>query len=98
MIEKDRKVVPLRSGIEALEAFIRATAFGGARDRPYVGQPWTFTGERGKRAIGTLTLRDLGDRIVQALEGFPDLERVDLDALAQAVLCHIEKCESEPTP
>jgi hypothetical protein len=91
VIEKDRKIFPLREGVEALEAFIRSTAFGGDRERPHVGQRWTFTGERGRQALPPLTLRDLGDRIVQALCDFPGLDAVDLDALAMNVLRHIEE-------
>jgi len=35
------------------------------RNRPYIGQPWTSEGERGKQQIRGVTMRDLKDCIVQ---------------------------------
>lgn len=31
------------------------------RDRPYLGQPHTFTGERGKQEVFGVTMRDIRD-------------------------------------
>jgi len=91
----DDKVKPLRGGIDGLKAFLRVTSFGGSRDRPFLGQKWTFTGERGRGHVPLTRMRDLGDCIVEALESFPDLERVDLDALAQTVLAYVEHGQFE---
>lgn len=37
-----------------------------ARDRPYNGQPWTDSGERGKQMVAGLTMRDVRDCFVRA--------------------------------
>jgi hypothetical protein len=76
--------------IKELIKFIRSNGFGGSRQRAYAGQPWTFTGVRGKALLPPMTLRDLGDSIVEALANFPDLEKVDLNALAQTICKKIE--------
>lgn len=91
------KPIPLRSGMDALVAFMRTTAFGGPRGRPFVGQPWTWLGERGKPDIPRMSYRDLGDTIVEALRDFPGLEQVDSDALAQKVLYAVEQSASPPS-
>jgi hypothetical protein len=36
------------------------------RNRPYTGQPWTGTGERGKTEIKGITFRDLRDAFIRA--------------------------------
>lgn len=82
----------------ALEAFIRATAFGGSRGRPFVGQPWTWTGERGEPALPAMRYRDLGDTIVEALRDYPGLDDIDTDALAMKVLKAVEDNAGVATP
>jgi hypothetical protein len=37
------------------------------RDRPYSGQPWTDSGERGKTEIKGVTFRDLRDCFIRAI-------------------------------
>lgn len=81
----------------AMDAFITGNSFGGPRQRPYTGQSWTFWGERGKQALPPMTLRDLGDHLVERLRGVEGLERVDLDALAQRVLLGLESKPWEVT-
>lgn len=84
----------LHEGIDAITAFVRVHSFGGDPRRPPVGQPWTFAGERGQRRV-ELSLRDICDATVRALRGFPGLGGVDLDAVAQAIACEVEKA-AEP--
>jgi hypothetical protein len=103
MSEDDDKVVNLRSGPEALRAFIETTSFGGGFSRPFLGQKWTFTGERGAKPLPKLRYRDLGDLLVGtvarfalnevAVTGGCDVRRMDLDALAQMLLARIEENE-----
>jgi len=75
------------------------------RDRPYDGQPWTDAGERGKREIKGITMRDLNDCFLRACydsapiqpEEYPksvyDLpwEHIDIMAVAQNMSCWVEK-------
>lgn len=93
-------VVPLRRGVDALVAFVRAQSFGGPRDRAYVGQAHTYLGERGRRLVDR-TYRDVGDAIAQevarAAGGYaPGLAGVDVDweAFVQNVLVRIETDQS----
>jgi hypothetical protein len=37
------------------------------RDRPYNGQPWTYSGERGRQLVSGLTFRDICDCFVKGL-------------------------------
>jgi hypothetical protein len=74
--------------------FMLKQRFGGVPQRPYDGQPWTFLGERGKRELLQMTLRDIGDAIVMSLRNFPGLDDVDLDALAQKILCAVEDAQA----
>lgn len=74
--------------MKAFEEFLRATGFGGSSDRPFVGQRWTFAGERGTAMVPEMRLRDLGDRIVGALDYLKPI--VDVEAIAQNILCAVE--------
>jgi len=69
----------------------RIEFFGGDRARPFAGQHHTWTGERGKPQIPAMRYRDLGDTIVEALRGFPEIDHVDLNAVAQKILFQIEQ-------
>lgn len=73
--------------------------FGGERARPYTGQAWTFGGARGK-AMFQMTLRDLGDTIVEALQDNASIpEGLDVDVIARVVLSYIEgRQRSSTTP
>ena len=89
----------LRDGVEGLQAFLRTTAFGGSRDRPYLGQPWTWTGDRGRLDVPPMNMRTLGDIIVRALDDYPwNRGEPDLDAVAQTILLRIEDEFSMPEP
>lgn len=65
------------------------------RERPYLGQPQTVHGKRGKRKVKGLSMRDVGDAIARAwaqsaapnAAGF----QVDLEALVQNTVCNLEK-------
>ena len=75
------------------------------RSRPYDGQPWTDTGERGKTEIKGITFRDLRDCFIRALydsspieaKDYPksvydlDLNAIDIIAVAQNMSCWVEK-------
>lgn len=99
----DDNAVNLRSGPEALRAFLETTSFGGGFARPFLGQKWTFTGERGAKVLPKLRYRDLGDLLVETLARFAqnevavtggcDMRRMDLDAVAQMLLARIEENE-----
>ncbi len=89
----------LRDGAEGLETFLRVTAFGGDHERPYLGQPWTWTGERGKLDVPAMKMRTLGDIVVDALADYPwHLGEPDLDAVAQTILKRIEEECGMPEP
>ena len=75
------------------------------RNRPYNGQPWTDTGERGKTEIKGITFRDLRDCFIRACydsapiepADYPksvfDLpwEKIDILAVEQNMVCWVEK-------
>lgn len=64
-------------------------------ERPYLGQPQTVHGKRGKRKLRGLSMRDVGDAIARAwaqsarsnANGF----QVDLEALIQNTTMNLEK-------
>lgn len=68
-------------------------------DRPYDGQAHTFTGERGRAKLPAhMTLRDLGDVLVEAIvehrslhDRYGGAPGGDPDAIAQMVLCKLEE-------
>jgi len=89
------------SDVEGVMTEIEKGRFGGSRDRPWDGQRHQWTGLRGVTVLPRMNYRDLGDTIVTALKHFPDLERVDLDALAQTILLAVEEGAAkrqEPCP
>lgn len=75
------------------------------RDRPYDGQPHTDQGERGRRLVEGLTMRDIADCFIRAcyessglpIEEWPgsayDLpwDGMDIIAVSQNLTCNIEK-------
>jgi len=74
------------------------------RKRPYKGQPWTTDGERGKTEVHGITLRDVRDCLILALNNTCpkkvdppqsvqdlDLAHADLEALSQNLSCWIER-------
>lgn len=101
--DDNNNVVNLRNGPDALLAFLETTAFGGGLARPFLGQKWTFTGERGMKALPNLRYRDLGDLLVETVRAFYanevkvtgkcDPAAMDHDALVQAFLCRLEENE-----
>lgn len=91
------EVVPIRSGIDALVAFVNTHRFGGPRDRAYTGQSHTAQGERGRLRVDR-TYRDVGDAIAEEIEYAaasyaPTMRNVDVDweAFVQNVLVRIER-------
>src|SRR5690606_9351099 len=74
-------------------------------DRPYDGQPHTYTGERGKTLVSGLTMRDIRDCLIAgcyAASGLPrdqyprsiyqlHWEEMDPMAIWQNMLCEIER-------
>jgi hypothetical protein len=63
-------------------------SFGGDRGRPYAGQPWTASGQRGRAVVVGLTMRDIGDCIARGALMAGDSVR---DAAIQSALIEIEK-------
>uniref|UniRef100_A0A6M3J472 Uncharacterized protein n=1 Tax=viral metagenome TaxID=1070528 RepID=A0A6M3J472_9ZZZZ len=77
------------------------------RQRPYDGQPWTDTGERGATEIKGITFRDLRDCFIRACfdsSGLSDHEKrniksvydldwenIDIIAVSQNLSCWVEK-------
>ncbi len=75
------------------------------RQRPYDGQLWTDTGERGKTEIKGITFRDLRDCFIRACydsssmeaKDYPksvhnlDWEHIDIIAVCQNMACWVEK-------
>ncbi|MGW8177243.1 MAG: hypothetical protein ACWGQW_00380 [bacterium] len=74
------------------------------RGRPYNGQPWTDTGERGKQEVSGVTMRDIRDCFIRACydsrppEQNPpdsvyklDWEQIDVMAVCQNMTCWIER-------
>jgi len=79
---------------ESMARLLAGPGFGGARDRPYDGQPWTAHGERGRQIVAGLTMRDIGDCIARGavLSGLDDeTPNIDRTAVIQAALVEIEK-------
>ena len=74
------------------------------RNRPYNGQPWTDSGERGQTMIQGLTMRDIRDCLILAfydsvppnydrscpLEDLP-LAEMSLEAISQNLVCWLER-------
>ena len=74
------------------------------RNRPYNGQPWTDTGERGRTMVQGLTVRDIRDCLILAfydsvppnhdrscpLEDLP-LAEMSLEAISQNLSCWLER-------
>jgi hypothetical protein len=79
---------------ESMERLLAGQDWGGARDRPYDGQPWTAHGERGRQIVAGLTVRDIGDCIARGtvlLSGL-DGETQNIDnRVIEAALLEIEK-------
>jgi hypothetical protein len=84
--------------VQVLAHAVHTGSLGGDRGRPFTGQAHTWGGERGQASIPAMRYRDLGDTIVEALSawhrtvsgaGLPALDRVDTEALAQAILHRI---------
>lgn len=73
------------------------------RNRPYLGQPWTDDGERGKQEVHGVTMRDIKDCFIKACyDSNPHLEHpksiydldwnnIDIMAVCQNMTCWIEK-------
>jgi len=75
------------------------------RERPYDGQLWTDTGERGRTEIRGITFRDLRDCFIRACfnsssldpKDYPksvydlDWENIDIIAVEQNMSCWVEK-------
>lgn len=76
------------------------------RKRPYDGQPHTSQGERGKKSVEGLTMRDIADCIVRGFltcggieRKLPihddiysiDLSNIDPGAVIQNAMCNVEK-------
>lgn len=79
---------------ESLERLLSGNGFGGRRDRPYSGQPWTAHGTRGETLVVGLTMRDIGDCIARGahLARGPETDPgIDTTAVIQSVLIEIEK-------
>lgn len=84
-----------------------SSAYSLERDRPYDGQAHTHVGERGKRLVEGLTMRDISDCIVNAflscahmeracpirddLYQIPDLNELDPGAVISNTVCNMEK-------
>ena len=74
------------------------------RNRPYSGQPWTDSGERGQTVVHGLTMRDVRDCLILAfydsvppnydrtrpLEELP-LAEMCLEAISQNLCCWLER-------
>src|SRR6056300_1253685 len=72
---------------EALKALVdNSTDF----NRPFLGQPHTLNGERGKQMVSGLRMRDIRDCLHKA-KWKEAGELIDMEALAQNLLCEIEK-------
>lgn len=68
-------------------------AMAAHRERPYLGQPHTHHGERGKTEARGLTMRDIGDCIARGFaQSLADGDEWDFDegALIQNTICNIE--------
>lgn len=82
--------------IATLEDFLADHTFGGAADRPFNGQRWTFSGDRGKAPVPALRYRDLADCIVRgwaeqrAAGAAVGSDNMDPDAFAQSILREVE--------
>ena len=73
------------------------------RNRPYNGQPWTDTGERGRQEVKGLTMRDIQDCFIFACYDSADnkatassiykldWEHIDPMAIAQNLSCWVER-------
>ena len=75
------------------------------RTRPYDGQPWTDTGERGKTEIKGITFRDLRDCFIRACYRSSGLspkdyprsvyelpwQQIDILAVSQNLACEVER-------
>jgi len=48
-----------------LDAIDGSTSWDNSRERPYNGQPWTDSGQRGAQEVKGITMRDLCDCLVQ---------------------------------
>ncbi|MEN6550015.1 MAG: hypothetical protein ABFE07_28570 [Armatimonadia bacterium] len=65
-------------------------------ERPYLGQPQTVHGKRGRSRVCGLTMRDVGDAIARAWaqSACPNKQTgyvVDLEALVQNTVVNLEK-------
>lgn len=70
------------------------TAMMAHRERPYLGQPQTDHGERGKTEVKGLTMRDVGDCIARGFaESLTEGDEWDFDehAMIQNATCNVEK-------
>lgn len=65
-IHADIPVVKMDGFAEVLELFGTGEGLLMLRDRPYMGQAWTDSGERGKTEIKGITFRDLMDCFIRA--------------------------------
>ena len=74
------------------------------RNRPYNGQPWTDTGERGQALVEGVTMRDVRDCFILALFSSQpywkprpetvddlDLQELSLEAVSQNLVCWLER-------
>lgn len=82
-----------------------STDYRNDRQRPYNGQPWTFTGKRGEEEVKGVTMRDIADCFVRAILGFEetdktwryqdvykmDFSKIDPLGVQQNMLVNIEK-------
>jgi hypothetical protein len=67
--------------------------YGGDRNRPYDGQPWTDHGVRGTNEVRGLTMRDIGDCIARGRVLATPLDGAEIDnnAAIQNALCEVER-------
>lgn len=90
-----KKVVPIREGIDAFNAFLHSQGYGRDRNRAYTGQRWTMFGARGQVHVKNRTYRDVGDALALAL--MDAMRRGDLtfngdmEALIGECLLRVEK-------
>lgn len=73
---------------ESMRRLLGADRYGGSKDRPYDGQPWTADGTRGRAPVEGVTMRDVADCIARGAALAGDSIR---DAVIQSALCEIEK-------
>ncbi len=100
--ENAKSAAQILEAIEDLEAIALKDIVD--RNRPYDGQPWTDTGDRGRTLVEGVTMRDVRDCFILALfDSQPysetpaqtlddlDLENMSLEAISQNMSCWVER-------